>query len=61
MTERGATTFLVAAAKKRRSELQAILSDPAKLNAAASYHKIKPEWASFWIREELNRPRSNIR
>jgi hypothetical protein len=55
MEGRGATSFLVAAIKKPRSELQATLADPDKLNAAAAYHNIKPEWARFWIGEELNR------
>ena len=53
--ERGATSFLLAAGKKPRAELQAILADEAKLNEAAAYHNIKPEWARFWIGEELNR------
>jgi hypothetical protein len=53
--ERGATSFLLAAAKKPRAELQAILADPEMLSAAAEYHNIKPEWARFWIAEELNR------
>jgi hypothetical protein len=52
---RGATTFLVATAKKRRGELQAFLADPAKLQGAAAYHHIPEEWARFWIGEELNR------
>lgn len=52
---RGATTFLVAAIKKPRAELQAILADEAKLSAAAAHHNIKPEWARFWIGDELNR------
>jgi hypothetical protein len=51
----GATSFLCAAIKKPRAELHAILADPAKLNAAAAYHNIKPEWAQFWIKDELNR------
>ena len=55
MEGRGATSFMLAAIKKPRAELHAILSDPTKLNAAASYHNIKPEWARFWIGEELNR------
>lgn len=52
---RGATSFLVAAAKKPSSELRSILADETKLSAAAEYHHIKPEWARFWIGEELNR------
>lgn len=52
---RGATSFLVAAFKKPRAELQAILADEQKLIAAARYHDIKPEWARFWIAEEANR------
>lgn len=52
---RGATSFLIAAFKKPRAELQAILADPAKLEQAAAYHGIKPEWARFWIGDELNR------
>jgi hypothetical protein len=53
--QRGATSFLVATARKPSAELRAILADEAKLSAAASYHNIKPEWARFWIGEELNR------
>lgn len=52
---RGATSFLVAAIHKPRGELSMILNDPERLNAAAQYHNIKPEWARFWISEELNR------
>jgi hypothetical protein len=52
---RGATSFLLAAGKKRRAELHAILADEAKLIAVAAYHNIKPEWARFWITEEANR------
>jgi hypothetical protein len=52
---RGAGTFLVAAAKKQRRELQAILASPEKLTEVATYHNIKPEWARFYITEELNR------
>lgn len=52
---RGATSFLVASIKKTRGELQAILTDPAKLSAAAAYHNIPDTWARFWIGEELNR------
>jgi hypothetical protein len=52
---RGATSFLVAAGRKSRSELQAILTDDERLRAAAFYHKIPAEWAKFWIGEELNR------
>ena len=53
--QRGATSFLVAAFKKSRAELQAILASPGKLSAAASYHNIKPEWAKFWLTEEASR------
>lgn len=52
---RGATSFLIAAFKKSRAELHAILSDPQKLSGAASYHRVPDEWARFWIGEELNR------
>jgi hypothetical protein len=52
---RGATSFLVAAIKKSRGELQEVLADPLKLNAAAAYHNIKPEWAQFWLTDECNR------
>lgn len=52
---RSATSFLLAAFRKSRAELHAILSDPAKLSAAAEYHNIKPEWARFWITDEMNR------
>ena len=52
---RSATSFLVAAFAKTRAELHATLGDPAKLQAAASYHNIKPEWARFWLTEEANR------
>lgn len=52
---RGATSFLLAAMKKPRRELQTITADPAKLSAAASYHNIPEAWARFWIGEELNR------
>ena len=52
---RGATSFLLAAQKKPRADLDAILADPAKLQAAAAFHNIKPEWARFWIADELNR------
>lgn len=55
MPDRGATSFLVAAIKKPTTELQAILSDPGKLTKAAEYHGVKPEWARFWISDELNR------
>lgn len=55
MSGRGATSFLAAALKKPRAELQAILSDPAKLSAAAAYHNIPAEWARFWITEEASR------
>lgn len=55
MTGRGATSFLVAAGRKPRPELQSILTDEAKLSAAASYHNIPAEWARFWIGQELNR------
>jgi hypothetical protein len=55
MSGRGATSFLLAAFRKPRAELHAILADDARLNAAAAYHDIKPEWARFWIGEELNR------
>lgn len=55
MNERGATSFLLAAGKKTRAELNAILADAEKLSAAASYHNIPEEWARFWVREELNR------
>lgn len=55
MSGLGATSFLVAAIKKTSAELNSILADPAKLSAAASHHNIKPEWAQFWIRDELNR------
>jgi hypothetical protein len=53
--DRGVTSFLVAAIKKPRRELEAVAGDPAKLCAAAKHHRIKPEWAGFYIREELNR------
>lgn len=52
---RGATSFLLAAMRKPRAELQSIRADETKLSAAATYHNIKPEWAYFWIGEELNR------
>jgi hypothetical protein len=52
---RGATSFLSAAIKKPRDELRAILTSDERLNEAAAYHNIKPEWARFWISEELNR------
>jgi hypothetical protein len=52
---RGATSFLVVCMKKTRPELQAILTDDARLNEAAAFHNIKPEWARFWITEESNR------
>lgn len=55
MSDRGATSFLVAAARKPTAELQAIMADEAKLMVAAEYHGIDPEWARFWIGEELNR------
>jgi hypothetical protein len=49
------TTFLVACFKKTRAELHATLTDAAKLSKAAAYHGIKPDWAHFYITEELNR------
>ena len=52
---RGATSFLLVAGKKSRTELNAILADAEKLSAAATYHNIPEEWARFWIGEELNR------
>jgi hypothetical protein len=51
---RGATSFLLAAGKKASAELLAILADPTKLIEAAAYHNIPPDWARFWISEELN-------
>ena len=57
MTDRGATSFILAAMKKPRKELELIRDDPAKIATAAAYHNIKPEWAKFWIGEELNRGR----
>ena len=55
MSDRGATAFLASAIRKPRAELQTFLSDPEKLAGAAKYHGIKPEWARFWITDELNR------
>ena len=52
---RGATSFLLAAFRKPRAELAAILADSVKLEAAAAYHGISPVWARFWITDELNR------
>ena len=46
---------ITSAIKKPRPELSAVLNDPAKLSAAAAYHRIPVEWARFWLNEEINR------
>lgn len=51
----GATSFLIAAMGQPRAELQSTISDEAKLMAAAARHEIKPEWARYWITQELGR------